>query len=169
MASDQPQLFQEVTSTDFLGFKFGSRSYAEQLDSAVARTGATCAIKAAVVEVSGPGGAAKQQVVWMTHDFKFMGGSLGCAEGEVLCRGFEYARERGMAVVVDCQSGGARMQEGTLSLMQLGKVSVCVEAHKAAGLPYICILRDPTYGGVPASYAMQSDVRIGVKGSRIGE
>ena len=107
-------------------------------------------------------------VFWISHNFAFLGGSLGCAEGEVICKGFSHAHQNRLPVVIECQSGGARMQEGTLSLMQLGKVSVCVEAHRRAGLPYISILTDPTYGGVPASYAMQSDVRIGVSGARIG-
>ena len=155
--------FNDVCAKDFLGFEFNARSYNDQLQAAIARTETVCAMSAAVVRVG------NTDTVWMKHDFKFLGGSLGCAEGEVLCRGFEFARQHRLPVVVVCQSGGARMQEGTLSLMQLGKVSVCVESHKAAGLPFVCVLKDPTYGGVPASYAMQADVRIGIQGGRIGE
>jgi len=92
----------------------------------------------------------------------FFGGSLGCAEGEKITRGFEYAIENGLPVVVECKSGGARMQEGTLSLMQMAKVSVAVEALHDAGLPFISVLADPCYGGVSASYALQGDVKIGV-------
>lgn len=86
----------------------------------------------------------------------------------MIALGFDHAGRHGLPVVVECRSGGARMQEGTLSLMQLAKTSVCVEKHRRAGLPFISVLNDPTYGGVPASYAMQSDVRIGVSGARIG-
>ena len=162
-------LFEEVASKDFLGFQFGARGYSHQLTSAIAKTGKVCAVECSVRDVASSSGDGRTvQVVWLTHNFKFLGGSLGCAEGEVLARGFEHAREHNLAVVIECRSGGARMQEGTLSLMQLAKVSVCVEAHRRAGLPFISALTDPTYGGVPASYAMQSDVRIGVSGARIG-
>ena len=100
--------------------------------------------------------------MWLRHDFGFFGGSLGCAEGEKITCGFEYAIEHGLPVIVECKSGGARMQEGTLSLMQMAKVSVAVDALRSAGLPFISVLADPTYGGVSASYAMQGDVKIGV-------
>ena len=102
------------------------------------------------------------ECVWLQHDFSFFGGSLGSAEGEKITCGFEYAFERGLPVVLECQSGGARMQEGTLSLMQMAKVSVAVSRHKQKGLPFISVVTDPTYGGVSASYALQGDVRIAV-------
>ena len=104
----------------------------------------------------------------MTHNFSFLGGSLGCAEGEKITRAFEYGLENKLAVVVQCRSGGARMQEGTSSLMQMAKVSVAVEALRRAQLPFVVILNDPTYGGVSASYAMQGDVRIATQDARIG-
>ena len=104
----------------------------------------------------------------MEHDFKFFGGSLGCAEGEKLTRGFEYAKQHGLPVVVKCASGGARMHEGTLSLMQMAKISCAVSALGSAGLPFITLLVDPCYGGVSASYAMQADVRIGAEKGRLG-
>jgi len=160
-------LFQNVASQDFLKFSFGTSAYAKQLQSAIQKTGQVSAVRCEVRTLEHESGACTN-VVWLAHDFGFLGGSLGCAEGEVLCRGFEHAKANRLPVVIECQSGGARMQEGTLSLMQLGKVSVCVQAHRAAGLPFISILTDPTYGGVPASYAMQSDVRVGVSGARIG-
>lgn len=115
------------------------------------------------------GHAAKSiRVVWVAHDFGFLGGSLGCAEGEKITRAFEYGLEHKLPVVVQCKSGGARMQEGTSSLMQMAKVSVAVEALRRSQLPFISVLFDPTYGGVSASYAMQADVRIGVSDARIG-
>ena len=106
--------------------------------------------------------------MWVTHNFSFLGGSLGCAEGEKITRAFEYGLENKLAVVVQCRSGGARMQEGTSSLMQMAKVSVAVEALRRAQLPFVVILNDPTYGGVSASYAMQGDVRIATQDARIG-
>ena len=158
------ELFTDVCSKDFLQFQFGSSSYAGQLDRAIAKTGQGCAITVVVRTLATSG----QRIVCMSHNFGFMGGSLGCAEGEKLVRGFEYGRTHGLPVVIMCKSGGARMQEGTLSLMQMAKVSVAVNAHRAAGLPFITVLHDPTYGGVSASYAMQSDVRISISEARIG-
>lgn len=93
---------------------------------------------------------------------------MGCAEGEKITRAFEYALEHNMPVCVQCRTGGARMQEGTSSLMQMAKVSVAVEALRRRGLPFVSVLNDPTYGGVSASYAMQADVRIAVSDARIG-
>lgn len=81
---------------------------------------------------------------------------------------FEYALEHKLAVCLQCRSGGARMQEGTSSLMQMAKVSVAVDALQRARLPFIVVLNDPTYGGVSASYAMQADVKIAVSDARIG-
>ena len=167
MTSPAPKtLFEGVSSSDFLSFAFGGRSYSDQLQAAVAKTGELCAVKVDERVIAADGHS--HRIVFIQHDFRFMGGSLGCAEGEKIVRGFEHAQANRLPVVLLCQSGGARMQEGTLSLMQLAKVSVAVRAQAAAGLPFISLLIDPTYGGVSASYAMQADVRIGVKGARIG-
>ena len=108
------------------------------------------------------------KIVWVQHDFGFLGGSLGCAEGEKITRSFEYAMKEKLPVCVQCRTGGARMQEGTSSLMQMAKVSVAVEAMHREGLPFIAVLNDPTYGGVSASYAMQADVKIALSNARIG-
>jgi acetyl-CoA carboxylase carboxyl transferase alpha subunit len=155
------ELFREIGSQDFLQFNFG-RSYATQIDEAVAKTGKFCAITVHLRVLKG------MKVIWMEHDFEFLGGSLGCAEGQKITAGFEFATQYGFPVVIECRSGGARMQEGTLSLMQMAKVSVALKAFKNRQLPYIAINKDPTYGGVSASYAMQGDVRIGIAGARIG-
>ena len=152
-----------VASRDFLDFSFSDRSYADQLARAHEKTGSLAGVRAHVKTL-----ASGQRVVWCAHDFGFLGGSLGCAEGEILARGLELALEQKIPAVIECRSGGARMQEGTLSLMQMAKVSVVVQALKASSLPLITLLRDPTYGGVAAAYAMQGDVRISVKGARIG-
>merc|ERR1719454_521552 len=98
----------------------------------------------------------------------FFGGSLGCAEGEKLTRGFEYALANKLPVIIRCASGGARMQEGTSSLMQMAKISCAVQALNEARLPFLTLLADPCYGGVSASYAMQADVRIGASRGRLG-
>jgi acetyl-CoA carboxylase carboxyl transferase alpha subunit/acetyl-CoA carboxylase carboxyl transferase beta subunit len=159
-------LFTEVATDDFLEFSFGGRKYADQIAEAVQKTKQFCAVQ--VSSKSLVFGDTSIKVVWCQHDFAFLGGSLGCAEGEKVTRAFEYATANKMPVIVACRTGGARMQEGTLSLMQMAKVSVAVDAHRRAGLPFVSVLEDPTYGGVSASYAMQADVKIAISGARIG-
>ena len=153
----------DVASRDFLEFSFGGRGYADQLSAAVSKTGAVAAITCKTRTLLNG-----MSVMWIEHSFAFMGGSLGCAEGEKITQGFEYATRNSLPVVLLCITGGARMQEGVLSLMQMAKVSVAVEAHRRAGLPFVSVLQDPTYGGVSASYAMQADVKIAVAHARIG-
>jgi len=168
---DPVPLFQNIASSDFLEFSFGARSYSAQLANSVAKTGEVSAVQVDVRTLRSEredGSSYSAQVVFITHDFRFMGGSLGCAEGEKIVLGFEHGQANGLPVVLLCQSGGARMQEGTLSLMQMAKVSVAVRKHSDMALPFLTLLVDPTYGGVSASYAMQADVRIGVKGARVG-
>jgi len=156
------ELFADIASVDFLGFEFMGKSYAQQIDESRQNTGKLCAVTVEIRKIKGI------KVVWMYHDFRFLGGSLGCAEGEKLCRGFEFAYQNQLPVVAVCRSGGARMQEGTLALMQMAKVSVSVAALKRRRLPFISVCLDPTYGGVSASYAMQGDIRIAVRSARIG-
>ncbi|WDF83838.1 acetyl-CoA carboxylase carboxyltransferase subunit beta [Lacticaseibacillus pabuli] len=98
----------------------------------------------------------------------FMMGSLGAVAGEKLTRLFERALELRLPVVVLCASGGARMQEGIVSLMQMAKVSAAVAAHDAAGLLYISVITDPTMGGVTASFAMQGDIILAETHAMIG-
>ncbi|KAL7721248.1 acetyl-CoA carboxytransferase [Entamoeba marina] len=160
--SAEEELFAEIASIDFLKFQFGTKSYEVQLKEAFKRSGLVCGVTCFLRYLNGI------KVVWMRHEFDFIGGSLGCAEGEKLCRGFEHAIAEHLPVIVEIRSGGARMQEGTLSLMQMAKVSVAARALKSRRLPFITIFQDPTFGGTTASYAMQSDIRIGVDNSRIG-
>ena len=101
-------------------------------------------------------------------DFRFNGGSMGSAVGEKLTRLVERSTERNEACIVVCASGGARMQEGILSLMQMAKVSGALERHAAARLPYISVLTRPTYGGVSASFATLGDFNIAEPGALIG-
>lgn len=122
-------LFDEVASTDFLGFSFNNNSYSEKLAASARKTGLVCAVTVEVRQVG------DDRVVWIRHHWGFLGGSLGCAEGEKICLGLELARLEGIPAVIECRSGGARMQEGTLSLMQMAKVSVAVQALKEAHIP----------------------------------
>ncbi|MGX7895629.1 acetyl-CoA carboxylase, carboxyltransferase subunit beta [Tsuneonella sp. HG222] len=102
------------------------------------------------------------------QDFLFMGGSMGMAVGEAFCAGAQRAIDEGCGYVVVTAAGGARMQEGILSLMQMPKATVMTRRLKEAGLPYIVVLADPTTGGVTASYAMLGDVHIAEPGALIG-
>ena len=101
-------------------------------------------------------------------DFEFMGGSMGVVVGEKLARMFNLATRRGLPVIVFCASGGARMQEGALSLMQMAKVSTAIARLRDARLPYISVLCDPTTGGVSASFAMLGDLNLAEPDALIG-
>ena len=101
-------------------------------------------------------------------DFRFMGGSMGSVVGEKLCRLIERATEERIPVVVICASGGARMQEGMLSLMQMGKISGALQRHREAKLLYIPVLTNPTTGGVTASFAMLGDIILAEPKATIG-
>ena len=102
------------------------------------------------------------------QDFMFMGGSMGMAVGEAFCQGAERALQEGCGYIVVTAAGGARMQEGILSLMQMPKATVMTRRLREAGLPYIVLLTDPTTGGVTASYAMLGDVQIAEPDALIG-
>jgi acetyl-CoA carboxylase carboxyl transferase subunit beta len=101
-------------------------------------------------------------------DFRFMGGSMGSVVGEKLTRMIEYATENLLPVIIVCASGGARMQEGMLSLMQMAKISGALQRHRQANLLYIPVLTHPTTGGVTASFAMLGDIIIAEPGATIG-
>ena len=138
------------------------RKYADRLKDNRARTGLEDSIVNAVGRLHG------MQITVCIHDFAFMGGSLGIAAGEAIIRAFEKAIELKSPLVLFAASGGARMQEGILSLMQLPRTVVMVERLKEAGLPYIVVLTNPTTGGVSASYAMLGDIHIAEPGAEIG-
>jgi acetyl-CoA carboxylase carboxyl transferase subunit beta len=107
-------------------------------------------------------------VVAAVQDFDFMGGSLGMAAAEAIIAGAEAAVERHNPYVLFAGSGGARMQEGILSLMQLPRTTIAIDMVKEAGLPYLVVLTNPTTGGVTASYAMLGDVHLAEPGALIG-
>ena len=138
------------------------RRYTDRLRDAKAKTGLDDAVLNAVGRIEG------LEVVATVQDFAFIGGSLGMAAGEAIIKGFEVAVERRLPLVLFAASGGARMQEGILSLMQLPRTTVAVDRFKEAGLPYIVVLTNPTTGGVSASYAMLGDIHIAEPGAVIG-
>ncbi|MBB6465989.1 acetyl-CoA carboxylase, carboxyltransferase subunit beta [Aminobacter carboxidus] len=138
------------------------KRYVDRLKDARTKTGMEDAI------LSGTGKIEGLPVVVAVQDFAFMGGSLGMAAGDAIIRAFEVALEKKRPMILFAASGGARMQEGILSLMQLPRTTVAVDRHKEAGLPYIVVLTNPTTGGVTASYAMLGDVHIAEPGALIG-
>jgi acetyl-CoA carboxylase carboxyl transferase subunit beta len=138
------------------------RRYSDRLKDARAKTGTNDAIKLGYGRLDG------LPVVIGVQDFDFMGGSLGMAAGEAMIKGLETAVAKGAPFIMFAASGGARMQEGILSLMQLPRTTVAVQALREAGKPYIVVLTNPTTGGVTASYAMLGDVHIAEPASLIG-
>lgn len=111
--------------------------------------------------------AGMEAVIGVCHS-RFLGGSMGCAMGERITRAFSYATQHRLPVILFCASGGARMQEGLLSLMQMEKTAAAVRHHSEKDLFYISVLTDPTFGGVTASFATLADIIIAEKGARIG-
>ena len=101
-------------------------------------------------------------------DFRFMGASMGSVVGEKITNLVEESTKRGVPVLIVTASGGARMQEGSLSLMQMAKTSAALARHSKAGLPFFCLLTNPTYGGVTASYASLGDVILAEPGAMVG-
>jgi acetyl-CoA carboxylase carboxyl transferase subunit beta len=148
-------------AVDPLKFRDEKR-YVDRLKEARAKTGLEDAI------LSGLGTIEGLPVVATVQDFAFMGGSLGMAAGEAIIRAFDTAREKKRPLILFAASGGARMQEGILSLMQLPRTTVAVDRFKESGLPYIVVLTNPTTGGVTASYAMLGDIHIAEPGALIG-
>ncbi len=146
---------------DPLRFSDG-KPYRDRLQAARAATGAQDAIALAVGAIRG------ERALVLVQDFAFMGGSLGMAAGEGFLAGAEAAVQRGLPMVAFTAAGGARMQEGALSLMQMARTTLAVQQLKAARLPYVVVLTDPTTGGVSASYAMLGDVQLAEPGALIG-
>ncbi|MCL4146227.1 UNVERIFIED_CONTAM: hypothetical protein GTU68_064933 [Idotea baltica] len=145
---------------DPLKFK-DDKSYTARLKAAKSKIAQDDCMVAAYGKVSGT------PAVILVQDFAFMGGSLGMAAGEAFVTAAEMALARKAALVVCTASGGARMQEGTLSLMQMPRTTLAINDLADAGLPYIVLLTDPTSGGVSASYAMLGDVHIAEPGAMI--
>ena len=144
-------------SPDPLKFR-DERRYTERLKDARAKTGMDDAV------LVGAGTLDGTRIVSAAQDFAFMGGSLGRAAGEAIITGLRAAVSRATPFILFAASGGARMQEGILSLMQLPRTTIAVQELKEAGLPYLVVLTHPTTGGVTASYAMLGDIHIAEPG-----
>jgi acetyl-CoA carboxylase carboxyl transferase subunit beta len=147
--------------TDPLKFRDVKR-YTDRLKDYRAKTGAADAIRLAAGALQGT------QVTVAVQDFEFLGGSLGMAAGEAIVSGMFRAIEHKTPFIIFTASGGARMQEGMFSLMQMPRTTVAIQRLKAAKLPYIVVLTNPTTGGVTASYAMLGDIHIAEPGAVIG-
>jgi acetyl-CoA carboxylase carboxyl transferase subunit beta len=155
------ELIPPEVAADPLRFRDEKR-YSDRLKEARAKTGKLDALAAARGTLEG------MPVMMAVQTFDFMGGSLGMAVGEALVRAMEAAAAESRPFILFVSSGGARMQEGILSLMQMPRVTVAVDLLREAGVPYIVVLTDPTTGGVSASYAMLGDVQIAEPGALIG-
>ena len=154
--------FANLRSGDPLGFT-DKVSYAQKLEETQRKTGLT---EAAVV---GKGFIRGRPVVLGITDFSFMAGSMGSVVGEKLTRAVEEATRLSLPlIIISGSGGGARMQEGILSLMQMAKVSAAIARHDAAGGLYLSVLTHPTMGGVAASWALQGDITLAEPGAMIG-
>jgi acetyl-CoA carboxylase carboxyl transferase subunit beta len=150
-----------LRSTDPLNFS-DVKPYKQRLKKAQQETGLTDAIMNAVGQM-GP-----HAVVVSAMEYGFIGGSMGAVVGETIARAVDRARVDRKPLIVIAASGGARMMEGVVSLMQMAKISTALAQLDDAGVPYICVLTDPTTGGVTASFAMLGDLNIAEPGALIG-
>jgi acetyl-CoA carboxylase carboxyl transferase subunit beta len=161
---DEPQpreLFAGISPVDPLNFR-DTKRYRDRLKAyqqAVGERDAVIVVQGAIEEVP---------VVLAAMEYRFMGGSMGSVVGEKITRAAERAHDRKVPLIVVSASGGARMQEGVLSLMQMAKISAALARLRAARLPYVSVLTDPTTGGVTASFAMLGDLNIAEPGALIG-
>nr|QCI06833.1 acetyl-CoA carboxylase, carboxyl transferase subunit beta [Halydictyon mirabile] len=142
-----------LSSTDPLGF-FDKKLYRKRLQDMKYKTGLSDAVQTGIASIN------TIKVACGIMDFRFMGGSMGSVVGEKLTRLIEYATNSKLPLIILCASGGARMQEGMLSLMQMAKISSALYRHSESGLSYFTILTSPTTGGVTASFAMLGDLII---------
>lgn len=152
------EMFSEIKSKDPISFP----GYADKLDQAKAASKEEEGVICGSCEIGG------YKCVLFVMEPYFMMGSMGTAVGERITRCFEYALEQSLPVVGYTVSGGARMQEGLVSLMQMAKTSAAVKRHSDAGLFYLTVLTDPTTGGVTASFAMEGDIIIAEPGATVG-
>ena len=159
--AEPERLFAEVRPADPLGFK-DAKPYSKRLKEYQKKVGTADAIRVVEGHIDGV------PVVLSALEYGFMGGSMGSVVGEVVARSAERARQRRRALVVVSASGGARMQEGALSLMQMGKIAAALARLRKERVPYLSVLTDPTTGGVTASFAMLGDLNIAEPGALIG-
>ena len=154
------KLAPKMSSLDPLEF-IDSKPYPDRLEAAKKKTGLNDALSVAVGDLNG------SPVVIACMDFSFIGGSMGSVVGEKIAKGIDHALKKGIPFICISKSGGARMMEAGLSLMQMAKTSAKLSLLGKAGLPYISLLTDPTTGGVTASYAMLGDLNIAEPGALI--
>ena len=155
------ELDTNLSSKDPLKF-VDTKKYSDRLKSAKERTGLKDAVRTAVGKSMG------KELVIACMDFRFIGGSMGSVVGEKIARGINYSIKKKLPFLMISKSGGARMMEAALSLMQLAKTSSMLAQLAEAKLPYISLCTDPTTGGTTASYAMLGDINIGEPGALIG-
>lgn len=155
------ELDAQVESVDMLKFK-DTKSYTDRLKEVSAKTKLKDSVRNAVGEIMGT------KIVISCMDFAFIGGSLGSVMGEKIRRAIDYCMKHNLPYMIICQSGGARMQEATYSLMQLAKVQSKLAQLSDKKLPYIAYLTDPTFGGITASFAMTADIIMAEPGALIG-
>jgi acetyl-CoA carboxylase carboxyl transferase subunit beta len=152
---------EDLESVDMLVFS-DTKKYSDRLKEAKKKTGRKEAVITGTARINGIG------VVIGVLDFEFLGGSMGCVVGEKVAMAGEQALELRCPLILFSASGGARMQEGTLSLMQMAKTSAALARLSEAKLPFISVMTDPTTGGVAASFAMLGDIIISEPGALIG-
>ena len=150
-----------VSPSDPLKFT-AKKKYRDSVVGAQKSTGERSAVVSGTAEMDG------RPFSMAVMDFRFMGGSMGSAEGEKIARALQRALDRKIPAIVISASGGARMHEGTLSLMQMAKTSAIIGRMREAGVPYVSLLTNPTTGGVTASFAMLGDANISEPGALIG-
>jgi|UniRef100_UPI00404B00E3 acetyl-CoA carboxylase carboxyl transferase subunit beta len=155
------ELDPNLSSKDPLKFE-DTKKYPERLKAAQEKTKLTDAVRTAVGKSKG------KDLVVAAMDFAFIGGSMGSVVGEKIARAADYALKKKLPFVIISKSGGARMQEAALSLMQLAKTSAKLAQLADAGIPYISLCTDPTTGGTTASFAMLGDINISEPGALIG-
>lgn len=155
------ELDKGITSKDPLNFE-DTKKYTDRLKAAQEKTGLKDAVRCAVGKSKG------RDIVIACMDFKFVGGSMGSVVGEKIARAADHALKNRIPFMIISKSGGARMQEAALSLMQLAKTSVKLAQLADAGIPYISLATDPTTGGTTASFAMLGDINISEPGALIG-
>ncbi|MCD6583032.1 MAG: acetyl-CoA carboxylase carboxyltransferase subunit beta [Desulfuromusa sp.] len=151
----------KMRSVDFLDFK-DTKKYKDRIKASIKKVGDGDAV------ICGEGDLDGLPVVVAVFDFSFMGGSMGSVVGEKITRAIEKGLETNAPVLIFSSSGGARMQESIMSLMQMAKTSAALARLKAAGIPFLSVLTDPTTGGVTASFAMLGDLNIAEPRALIG-
>lgn len=156
------EMFESIRPNDPLRFTDNKGNYGERCEAATKKTGLNDSV------ITGTGKINGIPVAVAVMDFRFMGGSLGSVCGEKILRAANVAYDKNLPYIIFSASGGARMQEGALSLMQMAKTCAAIARLNEKKIPYISVLTNPTYGGVTASYAMVGDVNIAEPGALIG-